>query len=665
MEHFENKSSNTVREDDKCKNRELINDLFVTNEHEVDTTIHPQISEDNKLIEKLDKKKSCYICSKTFKFDKSFKRHLLLHKEDQQLWCKYCMKYFPTKERKELHVIEKHEKKIKKHKCKICLDATFDTEEEYFVHINEVHKGRCHDYHMCSDCGKQFKRKTGLLHHNQSKCGTIKQYTCEICGRKLMSAGSLYNHMLQHTQNSSHMCGYCGKMFLTTGQLKVHERTHTQDKAFICNVCSKGFCHRQSLITHSTLHTGIKPYQCENCGNTFSCVGNLIKHRKIRLDSCGAVPLTNHKVDNPSTKMKVKINTPETSKLKTVKKEKERQDKLSAYKKKLEKKTENGDVKHIDEIDDDLVIDNDASDVELKTEPESIISNEDIALKEDTPKITEAPPIRDDAEPQYQLKTLKRKQPKSEKEAKRDFVKDLAEYTCRFCKKTCADSSSLLWHERKHRKRKSTKFNKCSCCKMSFDSKEACREHKEEKHANLLSCLDCNKIFSNIFSLRNHHKIVHKGLPRKVYIYMCEKCGMQFRQKTLLKIHENNNCTSGCIYECHVCGKGFNSIYTRASHLRVHDPKKKFLCKYCGKNFRWKGQLKVHERSHTGEKPFKCLYCPKAFAYRESLVTHSSLHTGIKPHLCEACGSRFSCIGNLIKHRTTHVNTCGMWNSKH
>lgn len=93
-------------------------------------------------------------------------------------------------------------------------------------------------------------------------------------------------------------------------------------------VCGKGFCHRQSLITHSTLHTGIKPYQCDNCGNSFSCIGNLLKHRKSHLDTCGSIPLTTHRVNNPSTRIKIKVNTPATSKLKVLKKDKEIEEKL-------------------------------------------------------------------------------------------------------------------------------------------------------------------------------------------------------------------------------------------------------------------------------------------------------------------------------------------------
>lgn len=105
---------------------------------------------------------------------------------------------------------------------------------------------------------------------------------------------------------------------------------------FLLKVCGKGFCHRQSLITHSTLHTGIKPFQCESCGSSFSCIGNLLKHRKTRADTCGLLALTTHRVKHPSTKLKVRINTPANSRLKTIQKQKLLKQKLEALDKQQE-----------------------------------------------------------------------------------------------------------------------------------------------------------------------------------------------------------------------------------------------------------------------------------------------------------------------------------------
>ncbi|KAF2905142.1 hypothetical protein ILUMI_01032 [Ignelater luminosus] len=668
--------------------------------------------------------KKCNECGQTFKYARTLQKHLLMHKEKGLFSCKICVVSFGSIEEKVIHRMNTHPTKNKKNKCKSCPHLSFSSEGEYLYHINEVHKGRYDDYFMCSECGKQFKTKTELTHHNNSKCGTIRQYKCKECGQELMTAGSLHNHMLRHKGERSSMCGYCGKRFVTAGQLKVHERSHTQEKAFICPECGKGFSYRQSLITHSSIHTGIKPFVCDNCTQEFSCVGNLIKHRKTHADTCGTFPLTTHRVNHPTTKTRIRLNTPKNSKLKAMAREKERQEKLAAYKEKLKLEIcvpKNESVTTV--VDSSLEQKNEIALVMLNDESINRNDfecednkNELVTLLDHKPCMStnfvelnlgsEYLPLQDenvnessnsnsdeehDANGNYQsdncddvlnieqneneektksLSKVRKKKPDLENGIPKEINNKITKGYCRHCGKMYSNIRWLLKHEEQHVQKigktetKSKNSFKCSCCKIGFETRDECKAHQQTAHADILTCHDCDKVFSNVDSLRSHQNIFHKGVPKKIYLYICDKCGMQFRQKAFLTHHEQNNCGSEPIYKCHICGKGFSSVYTRRSHLRIHDPKKRFLCKFCGKNFRWKGQLKIHERSHTGEKPFKCLYCPKAFAYRESLLTHSTIHTGIKPHLCQACGSRFSCIGNLIKHRGTHASSCGVWYSK-
>lgn len=123
--------------------------------------------------------------------------------------------------------------------------------------------------------------------HNESKCGTVRSYSCGECDSKFISRNTLNAHMLIHSGEKKHLCDFCGKSFLSRGQLQVHERCHTGEKPFKCDVCDKAFSHRESLVTHSSVHTGVKPYVCEFCDSRFSCIGNLIKHRRARPQTCG------------------------------------------------------------------------------------------------------------------------------------------------------------------------------------------------------------------------------------------------------------------------------------------------------------------------------------------------------------------------------------------
>ncbi|XP_028132464.1 zinc finger protein 594 isoform X3 [Diabrotica virgifera virgifera] len=308
----------------------------------------------------------CSSCNKEFKTLVLFNRHKKTHNST----CEKCNKTFKTFSQLRQHNKEKHPK-IKFFKCKVCPDLTFNQEKEFLVHLRNTHEGKIIESHMCNVCGRTFRTSSELTLHIRSKCGTEKQFICKECGQKLMSPGSLYTHLKRHKGENSFMCRFCAKLFLTSGQLKVHERIHTQQKDFVCEVCGKGFCHRQSLITHISLHTGIKPYQCEGCGKSFSCVGNLLKHRRTHADSCGAIPMTSHRVQNPSTKIKVRINTPASSKLKRMQ-----------MKKELEEKLANLD-KEINEDRDEEVKDEDVKSEDDSSSENTVVQSKDVSKSEE------------------------------------------------------------------------------------------------------------------------------------------------------------------------------------------------------------------------------------------------------------------------------------------
>lgn len=248
---------------------------------------------------------SCSICHQPFQFESGLKKHEERHRPPGGFACSVCKERFLTDTERSLHREIVH----KIFKCSLC-PLKFTSSDTYNEHIAEQHGGRDHEYLVCSVCGAQFRQPIQLRMHEQSKCGTIRSYSCTECDAKFISQNTLNAHAMIHTGIKSHLCNYCGKSFLSRGQLQVHERCHTREKPFKCNVsvlclffvsnsilivrtfdvtqlCDKAFSHRESLVTHSSVHTGIKPYICSACDKLFSCVGNLIKHRRARPQTCG------------------------------------------------------------------------------------------------------------------------------------------------------------------------------------------------------------------------------------------------------------------------------------------------------------------------------------------------------------------------------------------
>ncbi|CAG9816241.1 unnamed protein product [Phaedon cochleariae] len=711
---------------------------------------------------------SCEKCQKNFKTLRLLKQHERTH----NTICEKCNITFKSHNHLKQHTRD-HHPKMKDFKCRVCPDSVFVSEKEYLLHVRDYHEGKIIESHMCSDCGKTFRTGSELSLHMKSKCGTEKQYICKECGKKMMSPGSLYTHLKRHKGNLNFMCRFCAKRFLTSGQLKVHERKHTKQKDFVCDICSKGFCHRQSLITHISVHTGIKPYQCEGCGKSFSCISNLLKHRKSHKTTCGTLPMTSHRVKNPATKIKLRINTPESSKLKRAQMKKELEMKFAELdeeikeedientvlekseaddknpvkeevqamscgtKKSIPEETDlieaknepidtNFDEDRINNIEENkfgteteennLSVDKNPHEIEetlrihsKETKPEQYspkkttrkknphqiqnevfsgdikkcdLNNGNFDVEDfDMPDEIESDISEIESEEEYKPNIRKRKGKPRQKKRRDQFLdSDIQKFIrernlvkgvmghCQYCSKGYTSFGCLYKHEQEHSnsqnssKESKTASHKCSCCRMVFETSEEVKNHQHANHADILSCPECpDRIFSRPDYLKLHRDNYHKGVPRKHYVYICDKCGKKFRAKCLLTHHETTDCGKSNKDGCHICHKQFSNQYTLKAHMVVHSAEKKLACAFCGKTFHWKGQLKVHERSHTGEKPYTCLFCPSSFAYRDSLIRHSSLHTGVKPYLCKCCGWRFSCIGNLIKHKVTHATSCGAW----
>lgn len=113
-------------------------------------------------------------------------------------------------------------------------------------------------------------------------------------------------------------------------------------------------------------------------------------------------------------------------------------------------------------------------------------------------------------------------------------------------------------------------------------------------------------------------------------------------------------------YICDVCGLTFRQSTDLKRHTTTHSTEKPVECTICGKRMSTNAQFTVHLRSHTGEKPYSCKVCSKSFGTKTVLVKHERIHTGERPYVCNVCGKAFTQNSTLKTHLNVHKNGFGV-----
>ncbi|XP_063152260.1 zinc finger protein 436-like isoform X2 [Candoia aspera] len=160
----------------------------------------------------------------------------------------------------------------------------------------------------CPECGKRFRQKENLMHHQQLHAGEIphefpelgkifhqrehllrglragkRLYECPECGKNFPTRETLIRHVRIHTGERPFECPQCGQFFRQRAHLIRHQRIHTGERPYACPECGRSFSRRDSLIDHQRKHIHEKPYQCLECGKSFCHKGALLKHQRVHV----------------------------------------------------------------------------------------------------------------------------------------------------------------------------------------------------------------------------------------------------------------------------------------------------------------------------------------------------------------------------------------------
>jgi len=317
---------------------------------------------------------------------------------------------------------------------------------------------------------------------------------------------------------SNHMCNYCNYTTPKRYLLSRHMKSHSEERPHKCSVCERGFKTLASLQNHVNTHTGTKPHRCKYCEANFTTSGELVRHVRYR-----------HTHEKPHACQDCDYMSVELSKLK----------------------------RHM------------------------------------------------------RCHTGERP------------------YQCPHCTYASPDTFKLKRHLRIHT---GEKPYECDICHARFTQSNSLKAHRTIHTGDkpTYQCELCPTTCGRKTDLRLHVQKLHTS-ERPMH---CKMCGKSFPDRYTLKVHKKTHEGEKC-FKCDLCP--YSSISQRhlESHMLIHTDQKPYSCDQCDQTFRQKQLLKRHQNLYHNpayvppsprEKTHECPECMRSFRHKGNLIRHMALH---------------------------------------
>lgn len=320
-------------------------------------------------------------------------------------------------------------------------------------------------------------------------------------------------------------CNFCSYASHRRYLLLRHMKSHSEERPHKCHVCERGFKTIASLQNHVNMHNGVKPHVCKYCKSPFTTSGELVRHVRYR-----------HTHEKPHKCTECDYASVELSKLR----------------------------RHV------------------------------------------------------RCHTGERP------------------YQCPHCTYASQDTFKLKRHLRTHT---GEKPYKCEHCNMCFTQSNSLKAHKLIHNVSekpVFACELCPAKCGRKTDLRIHVQKLHTSdKPLK-----CKRCGKSFPDRYSCKVHNKTHEGEKC-FKCELCPYASTTLRHLKSHMLKHTDEKPFSCENCDQSFRQKQLLRRHQNLYHNpnyepkppkEKTHTCHECQRTFAHKGNLIRHLAVHDPESDH---------------------------------
>lgn len=130
--------------------------------------------------------------------------------------------------------------------------------------------------YVCDTCNQAFAHKKNYDDH------CLKHDLEQIVTMSTDASSSNTCALSEKMNLKEHVCTQCGKSYKRKDHLKRHELIHTGERPHICLICMKSFVRKDKLTRHENIHFKDKrnQFSCPLCKKVFLRKDSLEKHKR-------------------------------------------------------------------------------------------------------------------------------------------------------------------------------------------------------------------------------------------------------------------------------------------------------------------------------------------------------------------------------------------------